>query len=189
MRISFRLPAVKIVAKLIVILTSCLSLLPLQHAYSADEEEAALPSQFRCTAELHSRWTSQPESGKNSKKKEMDPKEHKELWGRYEQFGTDEKVVRATLERIILRERSYALAKCKRQHENLSGCVIAKLSSRQGDLATLDFSARHAIRDAVTSDCQTLQGKCLDDEVPEIKCEEEKPPVVEEEEDSKKKKK
>lgn len=49
---------------------------------------------------------------------------------------------------------------CRKIHENTSACISAKLASSSSMLSTLTFSARKAVEDAATADCQKQAGKC-----------------------------
>ena len=91
------------------------------------------------------------------------------------------------MEQLLTGQRVRAREECQRQHENLSGCIAAKLGSLPLPLNG-SFAGRQDLEKAITDDCKRTQGRCLEPEAPEVKCTEVKPQETPAEADKKEEK-
>ena len=81
-----------------------------------------------------------------------------------------EEAAKAQVKELADKEKPRALGACTRKHENLSGCISAKFAAEASLLASLGFSARKALEEAVSADCKAVQGDCLEPVVSETVC-------------------
>lgn len=106
-------------------------------------------AEFHCEAALSYKW-----------RKDKEEVANEEFFSSVEEKGADEVSAKDALTRKIAREKSRAKEECKREHENLSGCIAAKYAAIASVLSSLGFSARKAVQDAIASDCTSIQGVC-----------------------------
>jgi hypothetical protein len=116
-------------------------------------------AQATCSAEVSYKW------------KKGDSEESTIHWATIRLKGEEEKAVRAALIERVVREKKKASEACKDLHENMSGCLTAKLASSSGNIRGLDFAARRTVSDAITQDCKLQQGRCLEILSPDPTCE------------------
>ncbi|MCO6429471.1 MAG: hypothetical protein J5J00_01325 [Deltaproteobacteria bacterium] len=139
---------------------------------------------FICRTEVAYRWKrsesapAKPESDEtpaaspSSSEGEASPQEV--FWRAVETSGAEEEAVRAKLTEAANQEKLPALEACRREHQNLSGCIASKYQGLAGSFTSLGFSARKALEEAVIQDCTKQQGECLEAVAKEIKCVEKK---------------
>lgn len=89
-----------------------------------------------------------------------------------ESSGPTEESARESIAVLVSREHQRALGLCRERHENLSGCVANRFTQSQPALIGMSFSARKALEEAITSDCQSQQGQCGQVSSSEILCKE-----------------
>lgn len=95
------------------------------------------------------------------------------FFGKIEARAESEELAKKALATRVGAAKTQAIARCKREHENLSGCVAAKYSAMGTTLNTLTFSARKALEDAINTDCEHQSGICGQASVAEAECREE----------------
>jgi hypothetical protein len=74
--------------------------------------------------------------------------------------GSDEAQSKAALLEKLSPVKLKASENCRKIHENVSGCISAKLTTTSASLAALSFSARKVVEEAAAADCQKQSGKC-----------------------------
>lgn len=74
--------------------------------------------------------------------------------------GASEDEAKSELAKLLEEAKARALEVCAAKHENLSGCVAAKMSSNTILLNSLGFRAREALQDAIIEDCKGQTGSC-----------------------------
>jgi hypothetical protein len=84
--------------------------------------------------------------------------------------GDSEDAAKARVSALVEAELPRARQACAREHENLAGCISAKFAASSSLLPSLDFSARKALEEAITSDCKAAQGVCGEAAGAEPKC-------------------
>lgn len=89
-----------------------------------------------------------------------------------EQQAADEEQAKAKLAIRVEDIKAKASHACRREHENLAGCISSKLQALAGPLNAASFGARKSMEDAVVSDCAGQQGKCGEITAGEVKCRE-----------------
>ncbi len=121
-----------------------------------------LEAQTTCKAEVSYKWKSSGEA--------KEAQEATVYFGGVEGAGADEVVAKAKLteESSVLKVK--ALDACRRDRENLTGCITAKFATSAQALQSLSFSARKALEEAISADCKKSQGSCLDATVSEPAC-------------------
>ena len=116
-------------------------------------------AEFVCASEVSYKW----------KKGE---KESSVSVSRIERRGADEAAGKAALEESLSREKSDALDECRKQHENMAGCMSAKFTSNSDALRSMSFPARKQLEEAVGADCKEGQGSCTEAATSEAVCRE-----------------
>jgi len=96
----------------------------------------------------------------------------------YDGKGADEAAAKQALALAISSAKLEAMTVCRRNYENLSGCVSTKFSTMAATLSSLTFSARKSLEEAITKDCTKQQGTCVESVASDPVCE---APKVEEE--------
>ena len=91
-------------------------------------------------------------------------------WASIERRGEKEDEVKEDIRQTALRQSQRAAEVCRREHENVSGCIASKINAGQATLANLGFSARKALEESMAKDCAQMEGKCLSVKSEEIKC-------------------
>ena len=86
--------------------------------------------------------------------------------------GATEAEARDKINKIAKKQRRRAKKLCSDKHENMTGCISNRFIQSSTILATLNFSARKSLEDAIMRDCENMQGECLDSFVSEIVCNE-----------------
>lgn len=139
-------------------------------------------AEFLCRGEVTYKWIKNPPPAEktipvvgatSSPPPEITPVEIPPLnvfWTSIEQKGATEDDGKAQVTKLSLQERASAEKTCVSQHENLSGCIASKFDSLSSTLATLSFSARKAMEEAISKDCSGQLGKCQGSALSEIKC-------------------
>ncbi len=155
-------------------------------------------AEFSCRTEIHYKWKkvsneiakpiATPKAGEEPKEIASDP-EFTVFWASIEKKGTTEEESQQKVNKSALNERASAERSCLANHENMAGCIAGKFSSLAPSVSTLSFSAKKAVEDAISVDCQKQQGKCSGSTVGEIKCIEKKVEVAAKEEPAKEPKK
>jgi hypothetical protein len=112
-----------------------------------------------CSSDLSYKWT---------RKEGSDPESV--YWKTFEARGAVEDDVKRGLGSVIDDYRSRALEMCKKEHENLSGCVSTKYTALANTLQQASFSARKSLEFAIAQDCQRQTGICGLVEAGEYKC-------------------
>ena len=160
--------------------------------------QSLLAAEFECVSEVKYSWEYTPPSPPmTDDMKQPPPPLEKE---KYEVpfvsrrlRGATEELAKQKFQSVLDQDRLQAMTECKKNHENLSGCVSAKFLSMGSVLRQLDFNARKELESSIVEDCKLSTGRCLKAEASEITCKEVVEPVAEtseeEEEDDKKKKK
>ncbi len=122
-------------------------------------------AEYLCKGEVGYSWLRMNKEG------EVSDKEMEVFWAAREVKGEDEKGTKSKLEEVLLREKGFARQACKKEHENLSGCIAGKFQAMKAIMKLLDFSSRKAIEDSVKQDCQAQLGICKMVTASEILCE------------------
>jgi hypothetical protein len=124
----------------------------------------SLYAEFICSSEVKYRWRKGQEE------------EIVAMWAKIERGATTEVESKTALNKATERERIKAEEYCKREHEDVSGCIATKLNSLQPTLSGLTFSARKKLEESLIDDCQRKQGSCIKVEIAEATCIDNKPP-------------
>lgn len=140
-----------------------LSLLPLssvnpQNLY-AEDEEASLGTELQCSSQVSYRWT------KPERESALEV-----LVDRIEKKATSVEHAQQIMGPEISEAKQKALHLCRKQHENLSGCIAGKFAAMDSVMRRLDFSARKALEEAISKDCAAQQGECGEVQATEVAC-------------------
>lgn len=136
---------------------------------------ALVHAEFVCQSEVNYKW-----------KSETAEAEYEIFWTSLERNGADEKGSLSSLANAIAREKQKARKDCKKEHENLTGCIASKFDSMLSVFPKLSFSARKSLEEAITSDCTAQQGKCTEVTSTKAECVNLNPEEENAEEDDKK---
>ena len=121
--------------------------------------ESSASAEWVCNSEVYYKW------------RKNEGEESRIFWSKHERRAPTEAEARGKLERVLTEQGTKSRAECRREHENLSGCIAVKLGAGIAVApVTGSFATRQELEKAVTSDCKELQGKCLELEAPEVKC-------------------
>lgn len=129
-------------------------------------------SQTTCRAEVKFSW-----------KKVGEETANEVIWGIAEAQDKTEEDAKAALGEQIIRSKLKAGQICRKNHENLSGCVATKYSTMASVMQRLGFAARKALEKAIAADCAAQQGTCKGTSTSEPICTTEKVEPEEGEED------
>ena len=125
---------------------------------------APVRADWECSSELSYKW-----------RKAQAESELLVRWGVFSARGADELAAKRALAEPVEREKRRARESCKKEHENLAGCVAGRYSSMEGTLSRMSFSQRRDVEEAVTADCNSKQGSCGEVTATEPQCVEHKP--------------
>ena len=140
---------------------------------------------FVCASDISYTWTSSSAakastptaSGANSTTPAANPvatsAPNQTFVGKIEARAESEDLAKKALDARSAAAKTQAITRCKREHENMSGCVAAKYSAMGTTLNTLTFSARKALEDAIRTDCELQRGVCGEATVAQAQCGEE----------------
>ena len=98
--------------------------------------------------------------------------------GSVQEKGADEASAKSRLSVLVKSRLTEVRAECRREHENLSGCIAAKYAASAAVLQNLGFNARKALEEAISSDCKAQQGVCKEPQASEPVCREEAAPTA-----------
>ncbi len=140
----------------------------------------AAHADFTCAADVSFKWQQDAEQPpapvKADEKSPPAPaatsQPEDSFWARVEVKGKDEAQSKGALGERVVAEQAAAMRECRKQHENLAGCIGSKYYAMGSVLNTLGFTARKNLEDAIRSDCEKRQGKCLGASAGEAKCQE-----------------
>ena len=122
---------------------------------------------FSCAATVSYQW-----------KKKEDKEARAVVWIEVAARGETEEAAKAQLAATAASETPRARDACARDHESLASCIAAKFSAQSSLMASLSFSARKALEEAISSDCKGSQGECGTAVLSEARCIENKPASV-----------
>ncbi|WKZ57498.1 MAG: hypothetical protein QY326_02205 [Bdellovibrionota bacterium] len=84
--------------------------------------------------------------------------------------GASQEEARQGTLKLLEASQARALESCRSKHENLSGCVAAKMSSNTTLMNSLGFAAKKALQDAIVEDCKHQSGACSLVKIEDPKC-------------------
>lgn len=84
--------------------------------------------------------------------------------------GKDEAEAKAKLAEVGSREKIAALEACRKEHENAAGCVARKFDLYGPSLASVGFSGKKRLEEAIERDCAVTQGTCTEATTSEPQC-------------------
>ncbi|MCB9029561.1 MAG: hypothetical protein H6619_00785 [Deltaproteobacteria bacterium] len=87
---------------------------------------------------------------------------HESFWKTVTATAADEAGTKAALDDAVSFEKGLAIAKCRKDHENLSGCIAQRYQSIGSTYESMGFKARKTLDEAIINDCQKKQGYCLE---------------------------
>ena len=116
-------------------------------------------AEYNCRLDITYKW----KPGEEDKEQTVD-------FSQLAKSADTEEEAKTQLERLVIREKAKAAEKCKRDHQNLSGCVASKFSMMASVHRRLPFSARKSLEKAIEDDCKALQGTCLEAASTDPKC-------------------
>ena len=135
---------------------SCFIFATSQVLLAEDTESAS----FNCAVSIMYKW--QPKEGK---KKSLEVEVSK-----LDVKAASEGKGKAYLEKKLSRAKTAAMEQCRKDHENVAGCVASKFKMMASVLRRMPFSARSSLETAINEDCKAAQGSCQSAEAGEIKC-------------------
>lgn len=91
-------------------------------------------------------------------------------WLSANSVGSDENEAKSKLDIIAAQEQKKALEGCRKNYENLSGCVASRFASVSRTYNQMSFNARKNMEEAISNDCKTAQGECLGASTTKITC-------------------
>lgn len=116
-------------------------------------------AEFECSSAVLYRW----------KRADL---EHDTHWSSPTVKASDQESAKKVLDLKIAAEKERALNDCRRQHENLSGCIAERFKNLNQTYQGLSFSARKLLEDAINKDCESELGQCLEAKSSEAQCHE-----------------
>jgi len=84
--------------------------------------------------------------------------------------GKDEAEAKAKLAEVGGREKIAALEACRKEHENSAGCVARKFDLYGASLASIGFSGKKKLEEAIQRDCAATQGTCTEAKTSDPQC-------------------
>lgn len=93
------------------------------------------------------------------------------FWLKIKTNEASEDEAKKKIEALIDKQKIRAMVECRRQHENLSGCIGTKYESATAILSRMGFTAREELEKAIGEDCRAVQGRCDSVHASEVKCE------------------
>lgn len=136
---------------------------------------ASAQADFMCEAEVSFKW-----------KRGKEDTEQSVPYVSVQQAGPDEAAAKNALTEFLGTEREKARTACREAHQNLARCIASKFSATGAVMQTMTFSARKALEEAITKDCEREQGICGEVAASEPKCIERKTPGADQAEAGKK---
>ncbi len=118
-----------------------------------------LLADYECLAEVSYSWTA---SGAEE--------ESSESFRSVSSIAPEEQSSKDLLEEQAIRVKMQAMDECRRQHENLSGCIGSRHQQNASIIRNLTFSGRKEFEKAISEDCKARQGKCKQAVLSEPKC-------------------
>lgn len=95
-----------------------------------------------------------------------------ELFQAVQAESVEEEQAKAKLQERAVRVKTQALEECRREHENVSGCIASRYQQMTSVSRHLTFSGRKELEKAIAEDCKLKQGKCKEASLSEPVCEE-----------------
>lgn len=91
-------------------------------------------------------------------------------FARVSEAAEDEPAAREALAEAVARSRNAAMDRCRRDFQDLAGCLRSRLSALNSSMSMMSFSARKALEEAVAKDCGAAHGRCGEVTVSEPAC-------------------
>jgi hypothetical protein len=85
----------------------------------------------------------------------------RQFFTRVSQTGFDHAFVKSSFEAALANAKGEAIAACKREHEDLSGCFERRLREHEPVRRSSDFEGKRMFRDALKAECEQRRGACL----------------------------
>ena len=131
-------------------------------------------AEFLCTADISFSWSSKVAAGvPAATPSTVSATPNQTFVGKIEARAESEELAKKALEARSAAAKTQAIARCKREHENMSGCVAAKYSAMGTTLNTLTYNARKSLEEAIRTDCELQRGACGEATVAAAQCREE----------------
>lgn len=144
----------------------------------AEEEQQAVESSFLCSSEIFYTWrrnpaVTEPTLAEATQANEPPPEEDpiEVFFSRHEARATSEEQAKKTLQARESLKKKKALEECERKHQSMHICIATKLRGLGQDYNSFDYKVRSTLLDSVTTDCRSLQGRCLSSRASAIQCE------------------
>lgn len=129
---------------------------------------------FICTADVSYTWNNSPaQSATPQKTPAAQSTPNSTFVGKLEARADTEENAKKEITSRAGGAKAQAAQRCKREHENLSGCVAAKYSAMSTTLNSLTFGARKSLEEAIHTDCELQSGTCGEVILGEASCHEE----------------
>ncbi len=101
-------------------------------------------------------------------------------FGEVKASAADQALAKSAIESEAAKIKGKAMQQCRKLHENVSGCLQAKLEAASQALQAASFAARKALEDSLIDDCKSQKANCKEIKVGEPKCEDLAAPAAEE---------
>jgi hypothetical protein len=134
----------------------------------------AASADFRCKVDVGYKWVKSPVTAPDATPAATTPSPGPESQVRFaflEKTGPDEKTARDALIVEANRAKAKASEACRRDHENMAGCLATKFTIQGAMLGRLSFSAQKRLEDAIEEDCRSQVGTCASVSSSEPVCE------------------
>lgn len=129
--------------------------------YLGSNSCAPARADFICRSDVSYKWVKADPAKSTPEPKPASSAETTVRFAAVERSGVDEAGAKASLEPELNKTKVRATEACKKEHENLAGCIAGKFSIQSSTLAGLSFTARRELEKAITADCQAQLGTCL----------------------------
>jgi hypothetical protein len=126
---------------------------------------ATAAADVRCRVDVSYKWAKSPptDTGATPSAAPATPGPESQIrFAFLEKTAADEKVAKEALMAEVNRAKARASESCRRDHENLAGCVATKFAVQGGVLGRLSFSAQKRLEAAIEADCRSQVGTCTE---------------------------
>lgn len=123
-----------------------------------------IAAEHECRTDMEYIWMKLSDTGELSKD------EVKVFWTVKKSMAETEELAKKRLHEMVQAEKTLAREACRKQHENLSGCIASKFQAMKAVLRQLDFTSRKTLEESVEKDCKAQSGVCKEVVVGDVKC-------------------